>query len=176
MAPRGVARSSRDGPTVGTIGADGDAPMPTEAEENASLVRRFLTDVIADGDRDGLEAFVAEGISYHDLAVGSSSDLAKMDSLGRGVLAAADIDIDIVQTVAEDDMVAVRATISGDSGGVPFDLGSSGKGFEIAHVSFYRIEDGRIAESWSLHDRLGLAEQLEVRPSRWGSPAERDEP
>lgn len=175
MAPRSDARSSRHGPAMGTLGAEGDAPMPTEAEENASLVRRFLTDVVADGDRDGLEAFVAEGISYHNLAVDSSSDLAEMDSLGRGVLAAADVDIDVVQTVAEDDMVAVRATISGTSGGLPFDLGASGKDFEIAHVSFYRIEDGRIAESWSLHDRLGLAEQLEVRTSQRGSPAERDE-
>lgn len=149
--------------------------MPTAAEENASLVRRFLTDVVADGDRDGLAAYVAEEISFHDLAVGSSSDLAEMDSLGRGVLAAADVEIDVVQTVAEDDMVAVRATISGESGGLPFELGASGKHFEIAHVSFYRIEDGRIAESCWLHDRLGLAEQLEVRPSHWNSPPERTE-
>lgn len=148
--------------------------MPTVEEENASLVRRFLTDVVADGDLDALETFVDDGVSSHDLAVGSPSDLAEMDSLGRGVLAAADVDVDVVQTVAEDDVVAVRAIVSGESDGLPFDLASSDEAFEIAQVSFYRIEDGRIVESWSLYDGLGLARQLDLLPMTDRSPDESD--
>lgn len=142
------------------VGADGDAPMPTEAEENASLVRRFLTDVVADGDRGGLEAFVSENVTFRDLTVGDGVGVAGMSSLGRGMLAGADVDVEVVQTVAEDDLVAVRTRVSGTIGGLPVEFGSSGGSFEIPYVAFYRIADGRIIEVWSLHDGLGLVKQL----------------
>ena len=144
--------------------------MGTGPEENTSLVRRFLTDVVAGGDSDALGAFVDDDVASHDLAVGSSVGVDGAGSMGRGILAAADVDVDNVETVAEDDLVAVRAVLTGTVRGLPVDLASTGESFEIPHVSFYRIEDGRITDVWSLHDSLGLVKQLDVLPSLSGSP------
>lgn len=84
--------------------------MGTTPQENASLVRRFLTDVVAD------------------------------------------------------ERVAVRATVTGTHRESLVDLAPNGASFEITYVWFGRIEDGRIAEMWSLPDGLGLLQQLDAIP------------
>lgn len=142
--------------------------MGMESEENASLVRRYLTDVVADGDVEALDALVADSATDHAPSVTTD----EVDPLVRGVLSAADVDVEIAQIVASGDWVAVRAIISGTVAGFPSDDVAAGRSFEVPHVSFYRIEEGRIAESWSLHDGLGLATQLGLLS---GSPAPLDE-
>ena len=147
------------------------APKP---EENEALIRRFLTDVVGDGDLEALEAFVAEDAVVHDLAFGGETGYGKVDALGMGILAAADVDVEIDDLIAGGDRVAVRATISGAVKGIPTETTATGGSFEIAHVGFYRIEDGRIAKTWSLSDALGLVRQLEVAPRAPSSPEERN--
>ena len=147
------------------------APKP---EENEALVRRFLTDVVGDGDLEGLKTLVAEDVAEHDLAFGSEPGYAEVDALGRGILAAADVDVEIEDLVAEGDRVAVRATVSGTTMGLPTVGTATGGRFDIAHVGFYRVEDGQIAEAWSLPDTLGLVRQLEVVPEALDSPDERN--
>lgn len=71
-----------------------------------------------------------------------------------------DLEIDIEDLVAEDDLVAVRATMRGVHAGPLMDLEPTGEAFEMAYMWFYRIDDGQIAELWSLPDGLGLLQQL----------------
>lgn len=142
--------------------------MGMESEENASLVRRYLTDVVADGDLEALDVLVADSATVHDPSVTTD----EVDPLVRGVLSAADVDVEIAQIVASGDWVAVRAIISGTIAGFPSDEVAAGGSFEVSHFSFYQIEEGRIADTWSLHDGLRLATQLGVLS---GTPGSRDE-
>ena len=148
--------------------------MPPEPEENEALVRRFLTDIVAGGDFEALEAFVAEDAAVHDIAFGGGAGFAEVDALGRGILTAADVDVEIEDLIAEGDRVAVRATVTGTVKGLPTGAAATGGDFEIAYVGFYRLEDGRIAEAWSLPDTLGLVRQLEVVPETRDDPEERN--
>ena len=71
---------------------------------------------------------------------------------------------DVVSTIedliAEGDRVAARwsarATHQGEYVGVP----PSGREVEFTGISVYRIEAGRIAESWTVEDELGLMRQI----------------
>jgi steroid delta-isomerase-like uncharacterized protein len=71
---------------------------------------------------------------------------------------------DVVSTIedliAEGDRVAARwrarATHRGEYVGVP----PTGKEVEFTGISVYRIEGGRIAESWTVEDELGLMRQI----------------
>jgi predicted ester cyclase len=75
---------------------------------------------------------------------------------------------DVVSTiedlVAEGDRVAARwrarATHQGEYVGVP----PTGKEVEFTGISVYRIEGGRIAESWTVEDELGLMRQIGAVP------------
>jgi len=70
----------------------------------------------------------------------------------------------IEDLIAEGDMVAARwssrATHLGEYLGVP----PTGNQVEFTGISVYRIEGGRIAESWTEEDELGLMRQIGAVP------------
>ena len=140
--------------------------MKTTREENAALVRRFLTDVVAGGDTDAVETLVTEDVADRNPVFGPDrcSEQESVTGLGRNVLAASDVDIDIEAVVATDEQVAMRATVAGTHRESLMDLAPTDVSFEIVYAWFYRIENGRITEIWSLPDGLGLMQQLGVIP------------
>lgn len=138
--------------------------MGSRSQENASLVRRFLTDIVAGGDTDAVEAFITDDLVDHHLVFGDTSEREPVTMAGWRALAAADIDVTVEDVVATEDKVAVRATVTGTYRESLVDLASTGASFEIAYVWFCRIEDGQITEIWSLPDGLGLMQQLDTIP------------
>jgi predicted ester cyclase len=75
-----------------------------------------------------------------------------------------DVRSTIEDLIAEGDRVAARwksrATHLGEYAGVP----PTGKEVEFTGISVYRIEGGRIAESWTVEDELGLMRQIGAVP------------
>jgi steroid delta-isomerase-like uncharacterized protein len=71
---------------------------------------------------------------------------------------------DVVSTIediiAEGDKVVARwrsrATHRGEYMGTP----ASGKEVQFTGISIYRIEEGKIAQSWTVEDQLGLMAQI----------------
>jgi predicted ester cyclase len=70
----------------------------------------------------------------------------------------------IEDLIAEGDKVVARwrsrATHQGDYMGIA----PSGKEVQFTGISFYRIEEGKIAESWNIEDQLGLMRQIGAIP------------
>ena len=70
----------------------------------------------------------------------------------------------IADLIAEGNKVAARwrsrATHQGDYMGIA----PTGKEVKFTGISFYRIEAGRIAESWNEEDELGLMRQIGAIP------------
>lgn len=152
-------------PQVG-LGCGGPGyTMTTTREENAALVRRFLTDVADGGDTDAVEAFVTDDIADHHLVFGANQDReCEVTTLGWSVLAGADVAIDIEEVIAGDEKVAVRATVKGTHRESLLDLVPTGAPFEIAYVWFCRIDERQIDQICSLPDGLGLMQQLGAIP------------
>lgn len=139
----------------------GEDSMATTQRENKALVEQFLTDVVAGGELDALDTFVTEDVVDHNAVFGEHQGIEASRKAGKRVIDAfADFDVTIEELIAEDDTVAVRATVSGTHARPILDLEPTGESFEIAYMWFYRIEDGQIAELWSLPDGLGLLQQL----------------
>src|SRR5215211_6297091 len=75
---------------------------------------------------------------------------------------------DVISTIedliAEGDKVVARwrsrATHRGDYMGIA----PTGKEVEFTGISFYRIEGGKIAQSWNIEDQFGLMRQIGVVP------------
>lgn len=133
--------------------------MDSTTQKNLALVRQFLTDVVAGGDTDALDHFLADDVVDYQPVLDKESG----SSLDWWVLAAADIHIDIDDVVASGDQVAIRGTVTGIHTESLLDLAPTGGSFEINCVWFAGIDDGRISEIWSLPDGLGLLQQLGVR-------------
>ncbi len=71
---------------------------------------------------------------------------------------------DVVSTVedliAEGDKVVARWRARATHQGEYVGKASTGKGIEFTGISLYRIEAGKIAESWTVEDELGLMRQI----------------
>jgi steroid delta-isomerase-like uncharacterized protein len=72
-----------------------------------------------------------------------------------------DVRLDVLDAVAEGDVVAVRArgtaTHKGDFMGIP----ASGNTVESEFADFFRLnDDGKVVELWSYYDQLAFLQQL----------------
>lgn len=65
------------------------------------------------------------------------------------------------EMVAEDDIVGITYRIQGTHLGNLYGIPATGKPIDIYATSFYKFEDGKIVESWSMADEAGLLRQLE---------------
>ena len=119
-------------------------------EENKTLVRREQEELWNHtGDLDAAEELFAVG----------QAEAAKEEAADfrRGF---PDVISTIEDLIAEGDKVVARwrsrATHQGEYMGIP----PTGKEVEFTGISFYRIEGGKIAESWTVEDQLGLMRQI----------------
>ena len=130
-------------------------------EENKALVRREQAELWSHtGDLDAAEELFAA-----DQAEAAKQEAAEFR---RGC---PDVTSTIEDLIAEGDKVVARwrsrATHRGDYMGMP----PSGKEVQIMGISVYRIEEGKIAESWTVEDELGLMRQIGAIPE----PGQSDE-
>ncbi len=123
-------------------------------EENKALVRREQAELWSHtGDLDAAE----------ELFVADQAEAAKQEAADfrRGF---PDVVSTIEDLIAEGDKVVARwrsrATHRGDYMGMP----PSGKEVQIMGISVYRIEEGKIAESWMVEDQFGLMRQIGAIP------------
>ena len=123
-------------------------------EENKALVRREQSELWSHtGDLDAAE----------ELFVADQAEAAKQEAADfrRGF---PDVVSTIDDLIAEGDKVVARwrsrATHRGDYMGMP----PSGKEVQIMGISVYRIEEGKIAESWMVEDQFGLLRQIGAIP------------
>jgi predicted ester cyclase len=74
----------------------------------------------------------------------------------------------IEDTIAEDDRVALRWTMTGTHEGRLFGVDPTGRRVELRGIEMDRFADDRLVETWTRTDRLGLAERLGAFDARNG--------
>jgi predicted ester cyclase len=119
-------------------------------EENKAVVRREQEELWNHtGDLDAAEELFAAG----------QAEAAKQEAADfrRGF---PDVISTIEDLIAEEDKVVAlwrsRATHQGDYMGIA----PTGNEVEFTGISVYRIEGGKIAQTWNIEDQLGLMRQL----------------
>jgi steroid delta-isomerase-like uncharacterized protein len=109
-----------------------------------------------------VERFVEEVLNRHDLV--ALDELVADETLKQRVRlfleAFPDLEVTPNLVVGDGELVAVnlvaRGTHEGTFQGVP----ATGRPWAATCSAFYRVEDGRIADSWINWDLLGILEQL----------------
>jgi predicted ester cyclase len=138
-------------------------PGPTAPiDANKALVRRYIEEALSGGDLKVLDDLVAP--NYVDNSPGAE------DGRGPGVIRAAqgriralfgDIHYHVDQLVAEGDRVvarySVRAVRKADR---ETDAGDAGREINIQGMTFFRIAEGRIVETWAINDQFSMFRQL----------------
>ena len=136
-------------------------------EENKAIVRRFLEGIFTQGDPDVVDELAAPGFVVHD----PSSEAGDVDAEGvKGSIAWShgafpDLRVTIEDQVAEGNKVATRWTVLGTHRGEMMGAAATGNRVTFAGTQTDYISGGKIAESWSNWDTLGMLRQIGAVPT-----------
>lgn len=72
---------------------------------------------------------------------------------------------EVHEVLADGDMVAYRATLSGTHAGPLLGIPATGRPFRAQHMHMLRMRDGKASEHWASRDDLGMLQQLGVLPA-----------
>lgn len=76
-----------------------------------------------------------------------------------------DLRFDIHEMIADDDVVCTRWTARGTHTGEAFGLTPTNNSLERTGISWQRVKNGQIVETWVERDGLGLARDVGMVPS-----------
>ena len=82
--------------------------------------------------------------------------------MGWGFALLPDGHYEILDMIAEREMVACRVRVSGTMQGEMFGVPPTGKRFTAEHVHWHRVAGGKLAERWAVRDDLGTLIQLSI--------------
>lgn len=142
---------------------------------NATAIREFNAAIFDDHDLDAIEAYLSPDVVHYQAGVEVARGFDGSREYFESILTAfPDIDLTVVDLVADDDSAIFRFEATGTHEG---DLGMAGGDGEMAVVEptgkraswqgfvAGQFEDGKLVETTILSDQFGLAKQLGVIPS-----------
>lgn len=130
-------------------------------EQNKAIVRRFLEEVFNQGKVEVADELVAPTYIRHGMPtpVPPGPESLKQ-SAAAWRHAFPDVHGTVEDILAEGDRVAYRWTIRGVHRGGFMGATGTGQRVTVSGMTFFRIADGQIVETWDSPDLFGLKQQL----------------
>jgi steroid delta-isomerase-like uncharacterized protein len=137
------------------------------AGANKDLARRVIEEVFNQGKLEVADELIAEGSISHDPAlpepaIGPEGLKQTVDGYRT---AFPDLRVTIEDQIAEGDRVVTRWSARGTHEGDLWGLAPTGKEGTVTGITIDRMEGGKIVESWTNWDTLGLMQQLGIVPA-----------
>ena len=130
-----------------------------DTDRNRELIRRWLAFGEA-GFNGDFDEFIARHYVGH-IGGGNDMDRAELERLERNyAVAFGDVRYEIQDLIAEGDRVVLRVESSGTHRAEFVGIPATGRRVTNTGIVIYRIEDGKIAESWAEMDFMRLLRQL----------------
>lgn len=163
MQQLGLAPADPPLPMVSTMSTAGAVKsMQTAPEQNKKTAAAFY-DRFTSGDFDGCLALLAPTFKVYFNGISTSLNADTYRSIGESYLKAfPDLKYTPIVQVAERDRVVTLGAYTGTQTNQLMTILPTNRSISIPHVSFDRIENGRIAERYELGDQLGMLQQLGV--------------
>lgn len=154
--------------TVGTVcvvlfaGGFGEAARADDSVAwNKNLVRRFTDEVYNQSHKERIDAYVhADFIDHSPGAPLNARGPAYVASQYAATYAAfPDLRFTVEDLIGEGDKVVMRWSSQGTFTGKLGDVPGKGQSMTVHGTSIFRLQDGKIIESWDLVDRLAMLRQ-----------------
>ncbi len=115
------------------------------------------------GNLPALDKHFAGGYRNHAAMPGMPTDLGTAKKAhSMAMLAFPDRNVELLDIIAEGDKVSIRTRVTGTNTGGAFWFGApaNDRSIDFESWAMYRLEDGRVAESWGLNDGMAAMIQL----------------
>ena len=136
------------------------------AERDEAVVRRFIEEVMNEGDLEAADELIAPDHTNHDPTapdVPPGPEGVKQ-LIGMYRSAFPDIRFHTGEMFAVEGRVAHRWTFTGTHEGEIMGVQPTGRTVEVSGVEINHVENGKISASWTVSDALGLMRQLGLAP------------
>jgi steroid delta-isomerase-like uncharacterized protein len=130
---------------------------------NKQTITTYFNEVINTQSLNRLGTFFSRDYIWHQMNgtdVRSSQDSSHISAIKFVFSAIPDIHYTIDDIIAEGDMVAVNATITGTAKSEMFGLPAAQKKVHFKQMFFFRLVNNKITEEWEVVDLDGLKAQL----------------
>jgi steroid delta-isomerase-like uncharacterized protein len=136
------------------------------AQDNATIIRRFVDEVITQGKIESAAHYVWEDVVEQVPLPGQGPGLDGLKDILRAMRAGfPDIAFSILEQIAEGDKVASRFEWTGTHKGEFLGIPATGRPVKVWGIVIDRLENGRIKDTRIIMDTLGLMIQLGALPS-----------
>jgi steroid delta-isomerase-like uncharacterized protein len=137
------------------------------SEQNKQIARRVIDEVFGQGRMETADELLAPDSIGHDptLPEPARGPQGLKDTASGYRAGFPDLTIQIDTQVAEGEFVCTRWTAVGTNSGEFWGMTPTGKQATVTGISIDRIVNGRLAESWTNWDALGLMQQLGIVPT-----------
>ena len=139
--------------------------MNSTAEQNKATVTRFNREVIEQGNVDSFKELTTDDVINHSAPPGTSTGGDGMLHFLFDILRAgfSGIKVDIMEQVAERDLVTSRKSINATHTGTIFGIPASNKDVVINVIDIIRLRDGKYAEHWGLSNFSEVIAQISAQ-------------
>lgn len=149
------------------------------AQSNKDLCRRFVQTVFNEGELPLISDFMSPDAVNHDVSdsfgdseprqAHSTEWTADLVYLYRRAFP--DLFVEIQDQIAEGDQVVTRLRMRGTHKNALMTIAASGRKIDVAGIRIDRMADGKIVESWSHFDMMGILHQIGALPKLNRRPA-----
>jgi steroid delta-isomerase-like uncharacterized protein len=131
------------------------------AQDNPTVVRRFVDEVITQGKIDSAAQYVWEDVVEQVPLPGQGPGIDGLKDILRAMrVGFPDIVFSIMEQIAEGDKVVSRFEWTGTHEGEFLGVSATGRPVSVWGVVIDRLENGRIRDTRIIMDTLGLMTQL----------------
>ena len=152
----------------GTASGGNDTMQATanNTEANKALAKRFYEEVFNQRKLDAVDQLCAANFVDHDPDPGQEPGAAGVKkSLGSWMGGFPDLHVTPLQILAEGDLVATVAKMSGTMKNDMMGMKATNKSFSSTVVDVIRFKDGKAVERWGAFDAMGMMMQLGLATS-----------
>jgi steroid delta-isomerase-like uncharacterized protein len=147
----------------GKLRRKGETSMSTE--ENKARVRRLYEEVFNQKNLAAIDDYFAPTVIDHSLPPGAPGGIEGVrQTIAMFLSAFPDLHLTVEDLIAEGDRVVARWTLRGTHQGASLGMPPTGKQFTMPGISVVRLDGGKSAEQWVVHDQLGMLQQLGLVP------------
>lgn len=134
----------------------------TLAKKNKDIVLETFK-IVGNGDFEGMDAYIATNYIRHcqatpDLVIESLEAFKEFIRMDR--MAIPDQKLIVKMLIAEGDLVAFWATLTGTQTGQMGPFPPTGKSAELDFSGVHRLENGKVVETWVTWDNITILSQL----------------
>ena len=139
--------------------------MNFTTEQNKAIVVRFNKEFIEEGNTNSFHELIADDVINHSAPPGSSTGPDGMMYFLQHILRAgfSNLKVEILEQVAERDLVTSRKKITGIHTGEIMGIPVSNKNILINVIDIIRLKNGKYAEHWGVSDFSDVIAEISAK-------------